>query len=53
MKTQTLRLNVKIDDETKKMLQELAEKENRTVSGYIKNFIRTEYAKNSSKNVRG
>ena len=38
-------LNVKLDQETKEKLKELAKAENRTVSGYIKNFILTEYAK--------
>lgn len=49
MATQTTYLNIKIDEETKDMLRKLAEADNRTVSGYVKNFIRQEYEKRQIK----
>lgn len=38
-------LNIKIDHETKEQLRVLAELDNRTVTSYVKNFIRCEYNK--------
>lgn len=38
-------LNIKIDDQTKDKLKFLANLDNRTMSGYLKNLIKTEYEK--------
>lgn len=37
------RLSIRIDEDTKNKLEELAQSENRTVSNYIKTFIINEY----------
>lgn len=44
-KTQTVTITIKVDPEMRAMLKALAENDCRTVSGYVKYFIKSEYEK--------
>ncbi len=46
------RLNIRITEEELEMLRELAEKDNRTMAGYVKNLIKINYKNEGEKEMK-